>query len=181
MADKALTPAAACIRMSGRTQDKSPLSSARRSPGPLSGEGRQVVDWFTDEAITGDSSTSSRPGLAALLHGAQAGAFKVVLAGTATASAVKARWTPSALQPTAEGRSRVEYLLRGCHRPRRFRQKQLLLFCQPEGKQRLLAGVKPTTGKRLRCQFVQGNVELRQQSLFSIYGVVEDAFHRFST
>ena len=96
MADKVLTPAAACIRMSGRTQDKSPAEQAAEITRLAVREGCQVVDWFTDEAITGDSSTSSRPGLAALLHGAQAGAFKVVLAGTPTASAVKARWTPSA-------------------------------------------------------------------------------------
>ena len=35
---------------------------------------------FTDEAITGDSSTDARPGLAALLAGAKAGKFKLVLA-----------------------------------------------------------------------------------------------------
>ena len=39
-----------------------------------------IVEWFTDEAITGDSSTSTRPGLAALLAAAKAGKFKVVLA-----------------------------------------------------------------------------------------------------
>ena len=39
-----------------------------------------MVEWFTDEAITGDSSTDARPGLAALLTGAKAGTFKVVLA-----------------------------------------------------------------------------------------------------
>ena len=39
-----------------------------------------VVEWFTDEAITGDSSTDARPGLAALLSAAKAGKFKLVLA-----------------------------------------------------------------------------------------------------
>jgi DNA invertase Pin-like site-specific DNA recombinase len=73
-------PAAAYIRMSGRQQDKSPTEQRAEVTKLASREGCRVVEWFTDEAITGDSSTDARPGLAALLKGAQAGTFKVVLA-----------------------------------------------------------------------------------------------------
>jgi DNA invertase Pin-like site-specific DNA recombinase len=77
---KGLIPAAAYIRMSGRQQDKSPDEQRAEISKLASRERCQVVEWYTDEAITGDSSTSSRPGLAALLTGAKAGTFKVVLA-----------------------------------------------------------------------------------------------------
>ena len=73
-------PAAAYIRMSGRQQDKSPAEQRAEITKLATREGFSVVEWFTDEAITGDSSTSSRPGLAALLTAAKAGTFKVVLA-----------------------------------------------------------------------------------------------------
>ena len=75
-----LIRAAAYIRMSGRQQDKSPAEQRAEISKLAAREGCQVVQWYTDEAITGDSSTSSRPGLAALLQGAGAGTFKVVLA-----------------------------------------------------------------------------------------------------
>ena len=73
-------PAAAYIRMSGRQQDKSPAEQRAEITKLATREGFSIVEWFTDEAITGDSSTSSRPGLAALLTAAKAGTFKVVLA-----------------------------------------------------------------------------------------------------
>jgi len=75
-----LIPAAGYIRMSGRQQEKSPAEQRAEITKLASREGCQVVEWFTDEAITGDSSTDARPGLAALLGAAKAGTFKVVLA-----------------------------------------------------------------------------------------------------
>ena len=66
--------------MSGRQQDKSPAEQRAEITKLATREGFTIVEWFTDEAITGDSSTSSRPGLAALLTAAKAGTFKVVLA-----------------------------------------------------------------------------------------------------
>jgi DNA invertase Pin-like site-specific DNA recombinase len=72
--------AAAYIRMSGRTQDKSPAEQRAEITKLATREGFSVVEWFTDEAITGDSSTADRAGLAALLTAAKAGKFKVVLA-----------------------------------------------------------------------------------------------------
>jgi DNA invertase Pin-like site-specific DNA recombinase len=66
--------------MSGRQQDKSPAEQRAEITKLAAREGCSIVAWFTDEAITGDSSTSSRPGLAALLTAAKAGKFKVVLA-----------------------------------------------------------------------------------------------------
>ena len=75
-----LIPAAAYIRMSGRQQDKSPAEQREEITKLASREGCEIVEWFTDEAITGDSSTDARPGLAAMLTAAKAGAFKLVLA-----------------------------------------------------------------------------------------------------
>jgi len=75
-----LIPAAGYIRMSGRQQDKSPTEQRAEITKLASREGHQVVEWFTDEAITGDSTTDDRPGLAALLTAAKAGTFKIVLA-----------------------------------------------------------------------------------------------------
>ena len=75
-----LIPAAAYIRMSGRQQEKSPAEQKAEIAKLAAREACQVVEWFTDEAITGDSSTDARAGLAALLAGAKAGKFKVVLA-----------------------------------------------------------------------------------------------------
>lgn len=79
MANK-LTPAAAYIRMSGKQQDKSPAEQRAEITKLATREGCHVVEWFTDEAITGDSSTDARAGLAALLSAAKAGKFKLVLA-----------------------------------------------------------------------------------------------------
>jgi DNA invertase Pin-like site-specific DNA recombinase len=73
-------PAAAYIRMSGRQQDKSPAEQRAEITKLATREGFSIVEWFTDEAITGDSSIEARFGLAALLTAAKAGAFKVVLA-----------------------------------------------------------------------------------------------------
>ena len=80
MPNAKLIPAAAYIRMSGRQQDKSPAEQRAEITKLASREGFSIVEFFTDEAITGDSSTDARPGLAALLAGAKVGKFKVVLA-----------------------------------------------------------------------------------------------------
>ena len=73
-------PAAAYIRMSGRQQDKSPAEQRAEITKLAAREGFSIVNCFTDEAITGDSSTDTRAGLAALLTAAKAGDFRVVLA-----------------------------------------------------------------------------------------------------
>ena len=80
MSNTKLIPAVAYIRMSGRQQDKSPAEQRSEITKLASREGCQIVEWFTDEAITGDSSTDARVGLAALLSAAKAGKFKLVLA-----------------------------------------------------------------------------------------------------
>jgi DNA invertase Pin-like site-specific DNA recombinase len=77
---KGLIPAGAYIRMSGRQQDKSPAEQRAEITKLAAREGCHVVEWLTDDAITGDSSIEARPGLAALLTAAKAGTFKVVLA-----------------------------------------------------------------------------------------------------
>ena len=66
-----LTPVAAYIRMSGRTQDKSPAEQRAETTKLATREGFTIVEWFTDEAISGDSSTEARAGLAALLTAAK--------------------------------------------------------------------------------------------------------------
>ena len=75
-----MQPAAAYIRMSGRQQDKSPAEQRAEITKLAAREGCRVVEWQSDEAITGNSTTDDRPGLAALLAGAKAGRFTVVLA-----------------------------------------------------------------------------------------------------
>jgi len=77
---KGLILAGAYIRMSGRQQDKSPAEQRTEITKLAAREGCHVVEWLSDEAITGDSSTDERPGLAALVAGAKAGKFKLVLA-----------------------------------------------------------------------------------------------------
>ena len=75
-----LLPAAAYIRMSGRQQDKSPAEQRVEITKLAVREGFAIVEWYTDEAISGDTSTANRPGLASLLCAAKAGTFKMVLA-----------------------------------------------------------------------------------------------------
>ncbi len=77
---KGLIPAAAYIRMSSKRQDKSPAEQRAEITKLAAREGFQVVEWFTDQAITGDSSSDERPGLAAMLAAAKAGTFKALLA-----------------------------------------------------------------------------------------------------
>ena len=68
--------------MSGRQQEKSPAEQRAEISKLAAREGCQIAkeNWFSDEAITGNSTTDERPGLAALLAGAKAGKFTVVLA-----------------------------------------------------------------------------------------------------
>jgi len=80
MVTRSLIPAAAYIRMSGRQQDKSPAEQREEITKLATREGCEIVEWFTDEAITGDSSTDARPGLAAMLSAAKNSTFKLVLA-----------------------------------------------------------------------------------------------------
>ena len=75
-----LTPAGAYIRMSSRQQDKSPAEQRAEITKLAAREGCRVVEWFTDGAITGDSTADDRPGLAALLAAAKAHRFTMVLA-----------------------------------------------------------------------------------------------------
>lgn len=75
-----LIPAAGYIRMSGRSQEKSPAEQKAEITKLAGREGCRIVEWFADEAVTGDSDADGRPGLAGLLEGARAGRFQVVLA-----------------------------------------------------------------------------------------------------
>ena len=74
------TRAAVYIRMSGRKQEKSPGEQSGEVAKLAAREGYRIVERYADEAITGDSTIDERPGLAALLAGARAGKFTVVLA-----------------------------------------------------------------------------------------------------
>lgn len=74
--------AGAYIRMSGREQEKSPAEQREEIAKLALQAGYHIAhdNWFIDEAITGDSTTKQRPGLAALLEAARANRFTVVLA-----------------------------------------------------------------------------------------------------
>ena len=75
-----LIPAACYVRMSGKSQEKSPAEQRAELTKLATKENCHVVKWFSDQAVSGDTNTGARPGLAALLRGAQAGEFSVVLA-----------------------------------------------------------------------------------------------------
>ena len=79
-AETTLTPAGAYIRMSGDRQEKSPAQQRVEITKLAKHEGFAIVEWQTDEAITGNTTTEDRPGLAALLAAAKAGKFRTVLA-----------------------------------------------------------------------------------------------------
>ena len=76
------TPAAAYIRMSGQEQQKSPAEQRDEIAKLAVREGCQIAaqHWFKDDAVTGNSNSDERPGLAELLAAAKAGHFKVLLA-----------------------------------------------------------------------------------------------------
>ena len=73
-------PAAAYVRMSSKQQEKSPAEQRQEISRLAAREGYRIVAWFSDEAITGNSSQIRRPGLAALLSAANAGDFSTLLA-----------------------------------------------------------------------------------------------------
>jgi len=79
-AETKLTPAVGYIRMSGDRQEKSPAQQRVEITKLAKNEGFAVLEWFTDEAITGNTTTEDRAGLAALLIAAKARKFKTVLA-----------------------------------------------------------------------------------------------------
>lgn len=73
--------AAAYCRMSSAKQGEKSIDEQRAEITKLAArEGFRIVEWYEDKAITGDSTTDERSGLAALLRAAQAGDFRVVLA-----------------------------------------------------------------------------------------------------
>ena len=141
------TPAAAYIRMSGRQQDKSPAEQRAEISKLAAREGCRVVEWYSDEAITGNSTTDDRPGLAALLAGARAGKFTVVLAWhtnrisredpmDAIGFYNKLRKAGVNLHTCAEGAIDLDDFT-----------KQLLLFVNQEG-----SNDYPTSNLRLSCK-----------------------------
>lgn len=75
-----LVPAATYIRMSGEKQERSPGQQAAELRGLAEREGLEVVESFSDEAVSGDSGTERRPGLAALQQAVKARRVKAVLA-----------------------------------------------------------------------------------------------------
>ncbi|MEI8375840.1 MAG: recombinase family protein, partial [Planctomycetota bacterium] len=79
-AETKLTPAVGYIRMSGDRQEKSPEQQKTDITKLATREGFAIVEWYTDEAISGDTTTVDRAGLAALLIAAKARKFKAVLA-----------------------------------------------------------------------------------------------------
>jgi DNA invertase Pin-like site-specific DNA recombinase len=70
------------LRMSSKKQDKSPAEQREEISKLAAREGVTIPEdlWFFDGAITGDSSTEERPGLAALLTAACEGRFTVLFA-----------------------------------------------------------------------------------------------------
>lgn len=80
MSHAKLIPAAGYLRMSSAKQEASPAEQRAEITKLAAREGCHVVEWYADSAVTGDSGTDERPGLAALLTDAKAGKFKAVLA-----------------------------------------------------------------------------------------------------
>jgi DNA invertase Pin-like site-specific DNA recombinase len=78
-AETKLTPAAVYIRHSSGKQEKSPAEQRVEIDKLAARHDCQIVKRYDDAAVTGDSHSSERPGLADLLAGAKAGAFKTVL------------------------------------------------------------------------------------------------------
>jgi site-specific DNA recombinase len=73
--------AAAYVRFSSDQQDGSDEQQAEEIAKLAEREGYRLIgEPFTDEAISGDTGREARPGLAALLDAAEAGAFDVLLA-----------------------------------------------------------------------------------------------------
>ena len=95
MSNTKLIPAAAYIRMSGRQQDKSPAEQRSEITKLASREGCQVVEWFTDEAITGDSSIDARSRLGCPVERREGRQLQVgVSVAHESHQPRKTRWTP---------------------------------------------------------------------------------------
>ena len=73
-------PAAGYLRMSSGKQERSPAQQRADCEKLAAKEGCEVVLWFSDEAVTGDSDTTQRSGLRSMLEAAEQGRFKVLLA-----------------------------------------------------------------------------------------------------
>ena len=132
-----LIPASAYIRMSGQQQQKSPAEQRAEITKLATREHCEIVEWFTDEAITGDSSTDARSGLAALLSAAKAGKFKLVLAWhtnrISREDPMDAIVFYNQLRKAGVG---LHTCCEGCHRPGRLRQA-IASVRQPKSQQRL--------------------------------------------
>ena len=72
--------AATYIRMSSAKQERSPGEQREELQLLAEREGCQIVTEFSDEAVTGDSGPSQRPGFHAMLRAAERGEFKILLA-----------------------------------------------------------------------------------------------------
>ena len=77
---KRAIPAVGYLRRSSGKQEKSIPEQKAELSKLAERNGYQVVEWFTDDGICGDSGTDARPGLAALLVAVEAGRAKVLLA-----------------------------------------------------------------------------------------------------
>ncbi len=77
--------AAGYIRMSSGKQERSPAQQRSEIKRLAKTENVEVVLWFTDEAITGDSGDMERPDFGNMLRAAEAGDFEVLLTETRTA------------------------------------------------------------------------------------------------
>jgi len=73
-------PAGAYVRMSSSKQERSPAQQREEITKLAAREGCRVVQWFDDQAITGDSGPDQRPGFRAMLDAARRGRFKALLA-----------------------------------------------------------------------------------------------------
>ena len=77
---KRLIPAAGYIRRSSGKQEKSFPEQKVELKKLAAREGCEVVEWFQDDAISGDTGSDERQGLASLLVAVEAGRFGAVLA-----------------------------------------------------------------------------------------------------
>ena len=164
-AETKLTPAGAYIRMSGDRQEKSPAQQRVEITKLAKHEGFAIVEWQTDEAITGNTTTEDRPGLAALLAAAKAGKFKTVLALHTNRIS---REDPMDAVVFYNQLRKAGVGLHTC-RGRRDRPGQLyrttLAIREPEGQQRLLDQLVATNAYRQNRQRQGGWQERRPDHL----------------
>lgn len=79
MIRKTLTPAASYVRMSSGKQERSPAQQRGEIKKLAKSEGCEIVNEFSDEAVSGDSGPEQRPGFRAMLESAERGEFSVLL------------------------------------------------------------------------------------------------------